>query len=520
MRVVDGKVRDGGHGPPYGDDAGSCVIPETIRSDGCVNFATMNPSAQHLSANVSPADTDLFPAHLPAAPARVLVVETEDGTLAEALAAWGYEVTRIAGPTDIGQALASLENGAAVFAVVVIHDTARDLDLLSLFSRAFALLAEGGTLLAVDDFLPGPEGRAPRGPQVLPFFIGMAGRCGFTLAARTDPDSRDTAHVRALLRFTRGSPQWRVSDIRPADAPAMRTLFSRVFGQEMSEALWRWKYGGDRGRGVIAKRGTEVIAHYGGMTREIRYRGRPMRASQICDVMVDVADRGALTRRGPFTLTAESAAELFSLGHGVGFGFPNRRAMVVAERLGLYEEVGRLTELHWPPLSVRPRLATRIRPYDPARDAAAANGCWAAMAADLDDAIVGVRDAAWIARRYLDHPVHRYEVLLVTRRFGGRPPGLIVLRLHDDRRCELVDLVGPFAALPALVVQARRVAGMRGATELYCWISEPFAERLRGPDGETRPLDVRIPTSIHAPGPPVAELMDRWWLMGGDTDFR
>jgi hypothetical protein len=288
-----------------------------------------------------------------------------------------------------------------------------------------------------------------------------------------------------------------------------------VFGQTMSPEFWRWKYGEGRGQAVIARRQGQVVAHYGGITRSILYFGQSRTALQICDVMVDPAERGVLTRRGAFFLTAASFAELNP--SALGFGFPNKRAMQLAQQLGLYEEVGTLTEIHWRPAQESARAWTRIRPLDHQ------HGCvfdklWRRMRYDLNEAIAGVRDHTYMKHRYLAHPVKRYDVLLASDFFGARALGIVVLS-HDNTSCELLDIVGPLKNIQRLIRAARTIAHRWGVVDLFCWITSAHARLFLGAEAEQRDPQVSIPISSWNEGPPAEQVRGRWWLMGGDTDF-
>lgn len=73
------------------------------------------------------------------------------------------------------------------------------------------------------------------------------------------------------------------------------------------------------------------------MLRRIQGFGRSGMALQICDVMVDPAERGVMAKRGLVSITASTFLEthLEYLGHDLGYGFPHGRAMQVGERFGL-----------------------------------------------------------------------------------------------------------------------------------------------------------------------------------------
>ena len=157
--------------------------------------------------------------------------------------------------------------------------------------------------------------------------------------------------------------------------PAVLDLFENTFHHSMTPATWQWKYGHHSGYQIGVWRDDQLIAHYGGCGRRILFFGQPQHAVQIADVMVNSNDRGILTKTGPFFLMAATFPERF-VGYGkpflVGFGFPNERAMKVAERHGLYAEVGCMTEFCWPSLPKLPLkpaarcISLTIMPMPPA----------------------------------------------------------------------------------------------------------------------------------------------------------
>ncbi len=150
------------------------------------------------------------------------------------------------------------------------------------------------------------------------------------------------------------TPTWKAENAGPRHHEAVRALFQAVFGQPMSEAHWHWKYGEGRGLGVVVLGDGELVAFFGGTERRVRFNGRPLVAMQCGDSMVLPSQRGILTRKGPFYLSVTAF-----LGQYVGtgrpylltYGFPNARAMRLAQALRLYDDVGALLEVDWQPLS-------------------------------------------------------------------------------------------------------------------------------------------------------------------------
>lgn len=529
--------------------------------------------------------TQLILERLPEAPSRILEIGIGFGTTYRTLTGLGHRVTgitpderqigvargRIGGDPDLRCVrFEELSAEPGSFDLILFQESAQYIDPLDLFSRAFELLADGGTLLVIDEVAlkrtePGPAALHP-----LRDFVAQAERGGFRVeenidlsahaaptcdyllerieqrreALRTalalEPSKIDglLADLRinrdhyysgrfgyALLRMVKGeAPRWAVREAGDADREAIRGLFGEVFGHPLSEPMWQWKYGDGRGHATLVHRDGELVAHYGGMAREILYHGEPQRAVQIGDVMVKGSERGVLTRRGPFFLSCATFLERH-IGYGrrylLGYGFPEARAMKVARRQGLYDEVGRMEELRWPALSGRPRLFSRLSPISEAageRFAPAVDRCWSAMAATLgSETILGVRDWDYLRHRYFAHPQNEYEMVLVSRRFGGEPLGVVVLR-NEGERCQLMDLVGAQDHFPIVIHHARRVAARLGAKELYFWVTEAQAGRFA--DASRVELDMRIPTSVWTEGPSPEALRGRWWLTAGDSDFR
>ncbi|MFZ2171184.1 MAG: GNAT family N-acetyltransferase, partial [Methylococcaceae bacterium] len=191
-----------------------------------------------------------------------------------------------------------------------------------------------------------------------------------------------------------------------SDETGLLELFLLAFGHEMPPELWRWKYQGLSTLGTLVRHEGRPVAFYGGMPRAIHLFGSPTTAVQIGDVMVHPQQRGILTRKGPFFQTATSFLEHFvgpDKAFPIAFGFPSERAYRLAARLGLYEKAGELMRVSWPALQARPSYKVCIRSLSHGQ-IAAADRLWRFMAKSLPDQVVGVRDGAYLQRRYLQHP--------------------------------------------------------------------------------------------------------------------
>lgn len=464
---------------------------------------------------------------------------------------------------------------------ILFQESGQYIDDVDLFERASHLLAAHGEIIVMDEFLLRRDGGATRNLHYLDHFLRLADRFGFEtvtqldLSAQAAPtvdwllaetqrhagllqrelgvDARQLQGLNAsnadyrrhyadgrygyfLLRFRRvHSPRWLPGRMHESRQDEMRGLFAAVFGHEMSAAHWQWKYGGGRGLGIgVWQKGDEgavpeLMAHYGGVTRDILHFGQAARALQCVDVMVAQAGRGTLSRRGPMFLATATCLE-HDIGDGtrhlLGFGFPNLRAYRLPEQLGLYGLVGRMVEVCWPAQKSRPALRLAIRPLL-AADADAdirMDACWSAMQASLGEFIVGVRDAAYLRHRYLAHPEKSYRLFLVQRRFGGDPLGVLVVRVVEEggkRRCELLDVVCALPWLPLMLHHARRVAAAQRCQTLFAWVASNMLPCLALPtEAEVVDLKICVPGNHWTAGPSIESQRDRWWLTGGDTDFR
>lgn len=529
--------------------------------------------------------TDLLLAKLPPPPCRILEVGVGLGKTFSLLQQKKYDVHGITpDPQQIEYIRDTLGADAAItqhsfetfsaepgsYEVILLQESAQYIDPLVIFNQAIDLLTSTGELIITDEFALKQDTFAPHALHFIDNVIALATRLGFELvehrdlsrlaaptvdyllqltdthrsrlmkdlevsAAQLDQLNQSNQAYRekyasghygyALLHFRKKStPKWRLRFLQNDDHPPMQALFSQTFQQEMPDKLWQWKYATENSRAIGVWRDDKLIAHYGGIGRSILFFGKPESAVQIGDVMVDTQERGSLTRKGPFFLMASTFLEYY-IGYGkrylVGFGFPNQRAMQVAERLKLYGEVGEMVELSWRPQLRSPLVKTNLKVIDRATKAniKVVNQCWQKMAANLQTAIIGLRDWNYIQQRYLNHPTRSYQVILVKNRLLLNPRGVLILR-YDSEGCEIVDIIAPLAEIPLLITQAKRLAAMNKSARLFCRITANFVNCFAHTEATEQVMSIKIPTNIWCDGPTIEKLKNRWWLMGGDMDFR
>lgn len=342
------------------------------------------------------------------------------------------------------------------------------------------------------------------------------------------------------MKDARAPLQWDAVDLDATHQAQVRALFAQVFGQEMTPALWQWKYAQGRGLATGAReRGSgRLLAHYGGTQRTLQCAGQTLEAVQLGDVMVQAQARGVLSRNGPFAVSTRRFLDLH-VGPGrafdCGFGFPSARHVRLGELLGLYQAADEVMAVEWPlPQAVRRRAAaTRWRtvPLDWADADATARrlqALWRRLAQSALAArfVMGQRDAPWWRHRYANHPEVSYRCLWVHARWTRRLLGAVVLRPGDDRAAawELLDwLCDPRDMGPVLCAALAHCA-LEGVG-MNAWLSTPLLQQVRHAapwlaDGAAQPACVAAVTVQRSTAAQAALHGRSWWLTGGDTDFR
>lgn len=482
----------------------------------------MNNGVAVVPANAQAALLKAVEKVLPLAPLNVLLLGDFPQPLRATLQARGYRLTTV-NWRDLAQqlpaaganrellqiSLSTPDTEGQRFDAVLALDFAADIHPLALFDQLNEVLTPQGLALLAG-------GQTPRTGWMI-YLPALAERCGFDADSTFDEAAADGVSL-SVLRRSVTAPRWRVGHVQPTDFAELSTLFQDVFGHPMSRALWDWKYAEGRGNAVMVRKDGEMVAHYGGMYRDILRCGEADRVAQIGDVMVKSQERGVLTRNGPFFLTGTSWPEVYGPR---GFGFPNARAMRVAEKMGLYTKAGQLAQVRWLPSAPRLRLGSRVRSLrrGNASDGSVVSALWAAMAHDLRDSVVGVRDWAYLEQRYFSHPHNHYELMLVTARFSGKPLGVVVLQRLEGV-CELMDVIAPLANFERVIDQARRLTGRWGLASMFCWITTEHLPLLLACGGTEEALNVMIPASSWTDDPQSELFVGKWWLMSGDTDFR
>jgi len=469
---------------------------------------------------------------------------------------------------------AELENHVEIanyYEAIILHESASLIDPFVIFNQSFDFLSSSGVLIVLDEFALSFAEAQPEKKHLIKDFVRLAERFNYKLIAQNNFSPLITGtfgsliqllykHKKSLINELKltttqfnqivcsnrqvkekyqqqkysytllclkktGAPKWRLQHFNKCNLEKMLTLFELSFNQKMSQELWKWKYETEQSREICVWEEEALIAHYGGMPRDILFFGQAKTAVQIGDVMVNPKQRGVLTRNGPFCRMTSSFMECFT-GYGkpfiISFGFPSERHIKLAEHLGLYAEVGRMVAFFWVTKAPRPRLMSHLKVIDHINVhhyQIHIDRLWMKMAKDLTDAIVGVRDSEYLITRYLKHPEQKYQLILIKQRWTAQAIGVMVLQYKDDQ-CDIIDVIAPLSAFPLIVLHARRLATINHCQRVYCQITQAFSRYIAISGFQQDPCTIPVASDIWSDGPSPEVLSNRWWLMTGDMDFR
>ncbi len=306
-------------------------------------------------------------------------------------------------------------------------------------------------------------------------------------------------------------------------------LFESSFGHQFDEELWRWKYAIGKGKSIAAKETPdgEIVSHYGGAPRDIYFFGALTKAIQVCDVMVAPAMRKYYGKSSLFFKSAATFLEREignSVGHLLGFGFPNQKAMNIALRLGLYEKTDDFIELSVSANTGTSSGATRLIDIDCENlsHQESVDELWQEMREECGDYIVGVRDWHYFEYRYFQHPTGKrrgYSRLFLVDALTDERLAALVLKEYGGETL-LMDIICKPSDV-ALRQQQLLDSGLNNQIvgPLKFWITKAWVSRLELNGVVENNLGIEIPCNSWNKGPSAQSLYGKWWLTAVDMDF-
>lgn len=287
-----------------------------------------------------------------------------------------------------------------------------------------------------------------------------------------------------------------VREATAADAPGIRRLFARVFGKEMSQEEWTWKFerNPDGWFGVVAEARGEIVGNYAGWGMRFLLGGAERLVYVVGDVATDPSVR-VLGKRSVFRVMTDAFyAEVEDRRHvPFCFGFPGGKHVRISQRVVGTRTVFPIVEKRVP----RERL--------PAPPSDAVSGdfvderfdpLWQDVSGRAGPAMA-VRDRARVNWRFHARPDRYYR--MVWREGPGGLLGWVALSVMGENAlvADYLGRAGDGSDLLALFAAAGAEAGRLGARRLVFWQTPgPAAQVIAALPGESAPagfaLDARI----------------------------
>lgn len=337
----------------------------------------------------------------------------------------------------------------------------------------------------------------------------------------------------SLRRDLRSANEWanaEFGDIQSFEPREVAELFEESFKVGFDEDLWNWKYGQGEGKCVVARldKLSHIVAHYGGAPRKIIYFGEESMAIQPCDVMVHPSIR---KQYGKGSLFFEVAATFLereignTVDHLLGFGFPNQKTMNISKRLGLYEKTDDFVEIVYGKVDTSAEQTRYYLEEYNAEDLASRSELdqlWESMKSDYEKGIVGVRDADYIAHRYIRHPfskTNQYRCVFLRENATAKPVAFAVVKDHAGGKL-IMDLICPVALMKnAITILNQQLSKDEDSGELRLWLTRSGVNKALTGAAIVNELGIEIPCNNWNPGPSAELLNGAWWLTAGDMDF-
>lgn len=314
-----------------------------------------------------------------------------------------------------------------------------------------------------------------------------------------------------------------------ADSSQFVDLHQAIFKSTFNHSQYQWKYL-DRGNPSLGlwNGAGKLIAHCGGLQRELCFESAPILGLQITDVMVHPQWRAILTRRGPFYwvsywLYQNQIGEQAKAK--VGYGFPSHRHLELAVKLRLLLDGGSIWQMQWATVRSSPTWFWYYRKLTAASSdwENVLKSSWQRMQKTSQDLCLGSRTFNELIWRYHQHPQHQHIYLGLKRPWSSQIIGVAIIRYPDSNKNKLLwlDWIGPPSALRNALAMVRNYSydchGINA--EVEAWGSEQIRQALKRTlqYSEQRVAGLGLPIQSCLSASEITE--KPWWWMAGDTDF-
>lgn len=314
-----------------------------------------------------------------------------------------------------------------------------------------------------------------------------------------------------------------LKSLTSTDRISLLTLHNKVFNSAATNSWFNWKYANNpvASSGLWLKDGS-LVAHCGGIPRELFYKNQKIAGLQISDVMVDPKWRGLLLRQGPFyEVSAHFYKHQIGNNHpySLGFGFPNQRHLRLATHLNLLTDAGSIFNLSWN-LKDNKKL-TRWQATSISSETLTPTlieSLWQIMQNDSLAYMIGARDTTYIKWRF-QHPEHQYQVLGLKQFGSSKIHGLIwVKEGNNPKELMWLDWLGPCDHIARAWQALAKYALKKNISNINAWASKSVYDQLTDTLPNTSVVaKIGIPNRSQIDLNTLVEMP--WWWMAGDTDF-
>ncbi len=276
------------------------------------------------------------------------------------------------------------------------------------------------------------------------------------------------------------------------------------------------------GMGVLQNSPTEVARRTGGATKDLRFQNEQLVSRNRA--LLSENDRMAFQKKdlAHRTLVLADATEKLIATTSVlrvEAGKATARAQWYESR---HDEMRRVA----PPVLERAsaRLSTGAARSVSTLPGKVFPGLGAAFAIgatglDLIDICTLIRDMNYLEHRYLSHPEHSYQVMVVVSPWLRRPIGLVVMRRHAQR-VELLDILAAWEDMPDILRAVQNWLALSCCDAAVLSLTESFARQLAPYASSVEATEFRIMGNPFCSADILNRLNNHWWLTGGDTDYR
>ncbi len=304
---------------------------------------------------------------------------------------------------------------------------------------------------------------------------------------------------------------------KTGDEYLITCLFREIFGREMSLQEWRWKYLGEDNdkvySSVAVSETGEIVAHYGGMVHRMVFHGKEIRGLSIGDLMVHPKFRGTKLFKKVAIIVPEEAVQD---GIILGYGFPKQRAMLLSEKLGLYEKVEDVWEAYKETIFNNNLIRYSYKLFPLGYDEPEIDILWKSACKGFGLSVI--RDRKYLNWRYRRHPFFKYEMWGLKSRFSNRLLGIVVLR-RDNDKILIIDFICKEDMLKPLFQKTENYALTCGFRNISLWIPEYLSKKMEEIGFSIRLTGTCIPRTTHEKTLKKDEIKDNFFYTMGDTDF-